>query len=435
MYKFFMVYKYLLHRPINLLGVIGVLIATWALVFVPSIFSGYIIQIEHHVRNTVSDLSLILRGGSQPLSFSKVEQLLKKDPQVTNLAPRLSWYGMLIPSEENSETNPATDQDFFQLIGIDFEHEKERFSPWLQAVKTIDLRTPSETNVFSHPLNSPPKILLGEDKAKELGIKRGDRLILTTGFRDDSEADENVQSIVIEFELGGCFSSEHFAFDEYSAFVSIQDLRQILHGPGGNQLDQFNEIDIQVQERSDLDAISDRLNTLLQDKEIPGIVVTWKKRQERFLQSVEHQRFLLQLVLAALMVVAGFLIFATLSMMVSEKTKDIGILAALGATKKGVLSIFLFSGLAVALTGFLLGLLGAWLSCKNLNAVNDFLAERFALNLFPKDVYGLKVIPYAIDPFWVTQVGLGALVLAGLFSLIPAWRAARLDPIQSMHAE
>ncbi len=434
MYKFFMVYKYLLNRPINLLGVIGVLIATWALIFVPSIFSGYIVQIEHHVRNTVSDLSLILRGGARPLSFAKVAKLLRKDSDVEDLAPRLSWYGMLIPADGEAETRSASDQDFFQLIGIDYPREKGRFSSWLQAVADKDLKAPI-ADPFSHGPKSPPKILLGVDKAKELGLKRGDHLVLTTGFRDDAEADENVQSIVIEFELGGCFSSEHFAFDEFSAFVSIQDLRKILRGSSPPSLDRFNEIDIQVKNGTDLDRVSERLNNLLQTQEIPGIVVTWKKRQERFLQSVEHQRFLLQLVLAALMVVAGFLIFATLSMMVSEKTKDIGILAALGATRKGILSIFLFSGFTVALAGFFLGLLGAWLSCKNLNAVNDFLAEHFALNLFPKDVYGLKLIPYAIDPLWVAQVGLGALVLAGLFSLIPAWRAARLDPIQSMRAE
>ncbi|HHI79367.1 MAG TPA: ABC transporter permease [Planctomycetes bacterium] len=434
MYKFFMVYKYLLNRPINLLGMIGVLIATWALIFVPSIFSGYIVKIEHHVRSTVADLSLILRGGSRPLSFSKVAKQLQEDKDVESLSPRLSWYGMLIPAKENAETVSASDQDFFQLIGIDDELEKGRFASWLRAVKDPQLQAPL-SKPFEHKENAPPKILLGVDKAKELGLKRGDTLVLTTGFRDDSEADENVQSIVIEFELGGCFSSEHFAFDEYSAFVSIQDLRNILRGSAPPGLDRFNEIDIHARKGADLDLLSDRLNALLRDRNIPGIVVTWKKRQERFLESVEHQRFLLQLVLAALMVVAGFLIFATLSMMVSEKTKDIGILSALGATRKGLLSIFLFSGLSVAITGFFLGLLGAWISCKNLNAVNDFLADRFSLNLFPKDVYGLKVIPYAIDPLWVAQVGLGAMVLAGLFSLFPAWRAARLDPIQSMRSE
>ena len=434
MYKFFMVYKYLLNRPINLLGVIGVFIATWALVFVPSIFSGYIIQIEHHVRKTVADLSLILRGGSKPMSFARVSKLLQRDPAIKSLAPRLSWYGMLIPADEDAEAKSATNQDFFQLIGIDYQHEKTRFGSWLHSVKNKDLQARLD-NPFAHDPKAPPKILLGVDKAKELGLKRGDRLVLTTGYRDDAEADENVQSIVIEFELGGCFSSEHFAFDEYSAFVSIQDLRKVLQGSADPKLDRFNEIDIQAKDGSDLDFVATRLNALLHKQEIQGVVVTWKKRQELFLQSVEHQRFLLQLVLAALMVVAGFLIFATLSMMVSEKTKDIGILAALGATRRGLLAIFLFSGIAVALTGFFLGLLGAWLSCKNLNAVNDFLADHFALNLFPKDVYGLKVIPYAIDPLWVAQVGLGALALAALFSLIPAWRAARLDPIQSMRAE
>jgi lipoprotein-releasing system permease protein len=143
----------------------------------------------------------------------------------------------------------------------------------------------------------------------------------------------------------------------------------------------------------------------------------------------------MKIVLFVIMVVAGFLIFATLSMMVTEKTRDIGILTAMGATRRGILAIFLICGAFIGLSGCVLGLVAGYFSSIHLNDVNQWVKRQFDVELFPTDIYKLREVPYALDPVWMGQVAIVAMALALLFALIPAWRAARFDPVEALRYE
>ncbi|HHI68455.1 MAG TPA: FtsX-like permease family protein [Planctomycetes bacterium] len=150
---------------------------------------------------------------------------------------------------------------------------------------------------------------------------------------------------------------------------------------------------------------------------------------------MDHERALMKLLLMISLVVAGFLIFATLSMMVTEKTRDIGILTALGATRTGILYIFLFCGFVISFLGSLLGSLAGWISCLYLNDFNEFLGRTFHVQLFPPQIYNLSRIPTELDLGWILQVVAGAILLSLLFSLIPAFRASRFEPVKALRYE
>jgi lipoprotein-releasing system permease protein len=139
--------------------------------------------------------------------------------------------------------------------------------------------------------------------------------------------------------------------------------------------------------------------------------------------------------LFAVMLVAAFLIYATLHMMVTQKVKDIGILTSLGATPRGIAAIFVLCGGVIAVVGCSAGLAIGILSAHYLNDVNDWFDASFGVELFPTELYDLDRIPYRIEPDWVAQVLIAASVLALLVAYLPARRAARMAPVKALSYE
>ena len=164
-------------------------------------------------------------------------------------------------------------------------------------------------------------------------------------------------------------------------------------------------------------------------------VRTWEEQNEVFLGAVDHERALMKIVLFCVMLVAAFLIYATLHMMVMQKVKDIGVLTSLGAAPRGNATIFLICGTVVAGVGCTLGAGLGLLSAHYLNDVNDWFRTNFNLELFPTDLYDLDRIPYRIDVDWVSQVLGAAFLLSLLVAYFPARRAARMDPVQALSYE
>jgi lipoprotein-releasing system permease protein len=164
-------------------------------------------------------------------------------------------------------------------------------------------------------------------------------------------------------------------------------------------------------------------------------VETWEEKQGPLLAAIRVERGILNVLLFLIVAVAGFGILAIFSMIVAEKTRDIGILKALGASNRGVMSIFLSYGLLLGLVGAAFGsVLGLWLTV-HINDVEQFLADRTGKHLFDPTVYYFSEIPTHIQPWTVALVNLGAVLIAVTFSILPALRAALLHPVRALRYE
>ncbi|MFN9755409.1 MAG: ABC transporter permease [Planctomycetota bacterium] len=446
MYRLFLALRYLLTRPINLLGMAGITISVWALVVVVSLFSGFLQVVEDHVHAASADVSVTNLPPDLP--WPQLRAALRDEPQVADVAPRLLHFGMLARPGRRPPQAPLPgrsalhggDQPFLFVQGIDPQAEAAvtGFAGWLAdpAIPT-ELRSPSPP--LAPAADGTPTALVGLERMRREGLRPGDRVVLTTAqVVRDARGNRTPTKVQIDLVVGGAFKTAHGGFEGNTVFVADATLRKRLH-PG--EPDLVQEVAVAVRDPAQLDATAARLQRAVRtalergggdDRAAYGVVQTWCEKNGRFLESIEHQRGLMQLVLFVIMVVAAFLMLATLSMMVTEKVADIGILTAMGGTPRGVASVFLACGVVITLAGVAAGLVLGAVTGVYLEEVRQAVRWATGIDLFPIEVYNLDRVPCAIEPAWLLQVAAMALVVGVVVSFLPAWRAARHDPLVSL---
>ena len=165
------------------------------------------------------------------------------------------------------------------------------------------------------------------------------------------------------------------------------------------------------------------------------LVKTWEDEQRTLLAAVAMESFLQGLIMSLILIVAEFFIFALLTTIVNERRRDIGILKAIGYTRRQICVAFLLVGMAIGAGGGLLGAAGGMLFSRHINSIRLFIRSLTGFDPFPADIYYLTKIPSHVDAMTVAVTAGGAILCSLLFSLIPALRAARLDPVQTLHFE
>ena len=164
-------------------------------------------------------------------------------------------------------------------------------------------------------------------------------------------------------------------------------------------------------------------------------VQTWEDKQGPLLAAVDIEAAILNVLLFLIIAVAGFGILAIFFMIVVEKTRDIGILKALGASSRGVMAIFLSYGLALGIVGSGVGVVLGLIFVRYINEIEAVLAIVLGRKVFDERIYYFPTIPTQVNPFMVFWVAVGAVAIAVLASVLPARRAANLHPVQALRYE
>jgi len=236
------------------------------------------------------------------------------------------------------------------------------------------------------------------------------------------------------FTVVDFYESKMSEYDSNFVFVPIaalQRMRGMIDPQSG--LASVNSIQIKLRPGADLDLVRDRLR-----KAFPAdlyAVATWRDKQGPLLAAVDMEMAVLNILLFLIIAVAGFGILAIFFMIVVEKTRDIGILKALGARASGIAGIFLGYGLFLGLVGAGAGLALGLAIALNINTIRAGVEWLTGQRVFDPSIYYFFKIPTIIDPATIAWIVAGAVGIAVMSSVLPALRAARLHPVEALRHE
>jgi lipoprotein-releasing system permease protein len=167
----------------------------------------------------------------------------------------------------------------------------------------------------------------------------------------------------------------------------------------------------------------------------PIFVIDWRQRNSTFFNALQVERNVMFLILTIIVIVAAFNITSGLIMLVKDKGRDIGILRTMGVSQGAIMRVFMMTGASVGIVGTFVGFLLALLICLNIESIRRFLSWLTRTELFSPELYFLSKLPADLDPGETMAVVVMALALSLLATLYPAWRAARLDPVEALRYE
>jgi len=166
-----------------------------------------------------------------------------------------------------------------------------------------------------------------------------------------------------------------------------------------------------------------------------ALVSDWRQRNQTFFSALEVERNVMFIILTLIILVAALNIISGLTMLVKDKGRDIAILRSMGASRGTILRIFLITGAAIGVLGTLAGFIIGILVAENIEAIRQFVSNVTQTTIFPPEHYFLSELPSEIDMGEVISIVMMALGLSFLATLYPAWRAARLDPVEALRYE
>jgi lipoprotein-releasing system permease protein len=468
MYKLLLCWKYLLTRYLALVCIVSVMLGVATLIVVNSVMSGFSTKLRERLHGLMSDVvmeSMQQDGFADPAAKmqriwnspigSKIAAmtpaievlgLIKMDYEGVPMAPRAVHLIGIDPKGRTQVggfaeylVDPANRQNpSFELRGgakgwhdfkypdIPLKHIPLNLKPGEQAPWQPEIETKVPAGIFLgySIAHFRRKAITLDTQDKDVAVLRpGDEVVLFT------VSGQKMTPVFDRVVVADFFKSEMSEYDANYIFVPLEWLQKLRA-----MENRATSLQIRLKDYGDAKEVVDTLQSMF-PQEVGYVAATWEDKQGPLLAAISIERGILNILLFMIIGVAGFGILAIFSMIVIEKTRDIGILKALGASNIGVLKIFLGYGLLLGTVGAILGTgLGIGITVY-INDIEHLIAQVTGHQIFDRSVYYFNEIPTNIQAASVGLVNAGAVFIAVLFSVMPALRAALLHPVRALRYE
>ena len=268
-------------------------------------------------------------------------------------------------------------------------------------------------------------VAIGSRMAVDLGLVPGDliKIISPEGDVTPFGTTPRVKSYPVRaiFEMG---MSE---YDRSIIFMPLEEAQLYFNQEGEAQV-----IEVFVDDPDSVDAFRPKIEEAAKR---PLFLTDWRQRNQSFFSALIIERNAMFMILSIVVLVASLNIVASLIMMVKEKARGVAILRTMGATQASVMRIFIMAGIGVGFVGTAAGFVLGLLVCWNIKSIQRFMNWMSGQDVWDPTIRFLSEIPAKMNPYETLAVILLSLSLSFLAALLPAWRAAKLDPVEALRYE
>lgn len=268
-------------------------------------------------------------------------------------------------------------------------------------------------------------VAIGSRMAQQLGITLGDNITIISPR--GSVTPMGVTPRLKAYPVTAIFEIGMSEYDATFLFMPLPESQAYFNMDGIT-----TGIEVYV---TDPDNVGTMLRAIEEAADRPAFVTDWRQRNVTFFSALEVERNVMFIILTLIVLVAALNIISGLIMLVKDKGHDIAILRTMGATRGAIMRIFLITGASIGCVGTLAGFVLGLIVCLNIESIRQFVSWLTATQLFDPTLYFLSKLPAEIDSGETLTVLVMALVLSLLATLYPAWRAARLDPVEALRYE
>ena len=389
MIEFFIAKKQMLERKKqSILSILGVFIGITVLIVSLGVSNG----LDKNMINSILSLTSHINVSS-PENIPNYEELVKNIEEVKGVkgaVPTIETQG-IIKYEGHGEPYVAG----VKVVGYDLE----------KATGIMNL----DDYIIDGKIDIENKksILIGEELANAMGAIVGDKIKLISSEETD-----------LEMTIGGIFQSGFYEYDINMVLIPLQTAQYITYSD-----ETVGKLSVRLNNPYDAqDLIYDVARILPTDLYIG----TWGEQNRALLSALTLEKTIMLVVFSLIAIVAGFLIWITLNTLVREKTKDIGIMRAMGFSKKNIMLIFLIQGIILGIIGIILGII--------VSLILLYYIKNYAVDLV-SNIYYLKDIPIEISLKEIAVIVGANFIVILISSIFPAYRAAKLENVEALRYE
>ncbi len=406
-FEFYLAKRYLSARSqsrfLNLITVIaigGICVGVMALIVVIGVMSGLQTEVRDRILGTNPHIMVLTYGEGLRLDDWQVPlATVIEDPAVTVAEPFVYSEALIFQDVNYQQgvalrgiTQEATDRIADQLVVGGWE--------------------------FDGTGSGLPGIVLGFRLAERLLVYPGDSVSLVSGHGAELTPAGFIPKFK-KFEVVGTFRSGMYEYDNQMGYMSLEAAQDLL-GLGGA----VTGLALWVQDPWEADAVAERLQASLG---YPFTLRDWKRMNEGLFSALKLEKMGMALILLLIVLVAAFNIVSTLIMVVTDKTREIGILRSMGLTSRRILKVFMLQGLIIGISGTLLGMIGG--------LALSWAIDYFGLISLPGDVYIISRIPITLSPFDLALIVVLSILISFSATIYPSRQASRMTPVEAIRHE